>query len=152
VFNIGDEPVRLGLVRHRRPPGGNRPADLTAKRLELLREMMPAATRRDAWPRAASQGALFSIAKEVQHRIANGSREARAGNRAERRSPDSPRSRGARGIRNQQIVTAGRPGLLLQPPYLATSVVGVEAVVGGAVSLGGLSRSILRIPAVRDLG
>src|SRR5262245_28269298 len=47
VFNVGEDPVRLGLAR----PGGNLTGmnifstELVTKRLQLLRELMPAATR-----------------------------------------------------------------------------------------------------------
>ena len=51
VFVVPEDPVRLGLVTNLARPGGNLtginffPAEVTGKRLELLRELVPAAVR-----------------------------------------------------------------------------------------------------------
>jgi putative ABC transport system substrate-binding protein len=51
IFNVSEDPVRLGLVTSLARPGGNMTGvnffsgELVAKRLEILRELVPAATR-----------------------------------------------------------------------------------------------------------
>jgi putative ABC transport system substrate-binding protein len=51
VFNVDDDPVKLGLITNMARPDGNLTgtnffvAELTAKRLELLRQLVPAASR-----------------------------------------------------------------------------------------------------------
>ena len=102
VFAISEDPVRLGLVASLARPGGNLTginflsAELVAKRLELLREMVPAAARlavlvnpagptpeitlRDVEPAARAIGLQIQVvrastSREIDAVFANFSRE-----------------------------------------------------------------------------
>jgi putative ABC transport system substrate-binding protein len=78
VFIVADDPVRLGLVASLARPGGNLTgtnflnAELTAKRLELLRELVPAATRVAVLvrPTGSSTEAPLRVRPETLSRIA----------------------------------------------------------------------------------
>jgi putative ABC transport system substrate-binding protein len=91
VFGVPDDPVRLGLVASLARPGGNITGfnffllEVTAKRLELLREMVPTAVRiavlvnpsnaADAEP-ALKQVGVAAQAMGLQLRILNASNSA----------------------------------------------------------------------------
>ena len=72
VFVIGEDPVRLGLVASLARPGGNLTganfvsAELVAKRLALLRELVPAATRVAVLVNPANAMRAESALKELQ--------------------------------------------------------------------------------------
>jgi putative ABC transport system substrate-binding protein len=76
VFVTGSDPVRLGLVASINRPGGNRTGmnlvthTLDAKRLELIRELIPTATTR------GSVESKQSEPRVQQHRCADGSAHA----------------------------------------------------------------------------
>jgi ABC-type uncharacterized transport system substrate-binding protein len=72
VFIAGENPVRLGLVTSLARPGGNATGinffnqELTAKRLELLRELMPAATRVAVLINPANAGNADATVRDVE--------------------------------------------------------------------------------------
>jgi putative ABC transport system substrate-binding protein len=72
VFLVGEDPVRLGLVASLARPGGNLTGinlfsgELTAKRLELLREMVPGAARIAVLVNPASATTTETTLRDVQ--------------------------------------------------------------------------------------
>jgi putative tryptophan/tyrosine transport system substrate-binding protein len=72
VFIAGENPVRLGLVASLARPGGNATGinffnqELTAKRLELLRELMPSATRVAVLINPANAGSADATVRDVE--------------------------------------------------------------------------------------
>jgi putative ABC transport system substrate-binding protein len=72
VFVVAEDPVRRGLVASLARPGGNLTganflsAELVAKRLELLRELVPGAARVAVLVNPANAGRADSTVKEVQ--------------------------------------------------------------------------------------
>jgi ABC-type uncharacterized transport system substrate-binding protein len=72
VFLIGDDPVKLGLVTSLAQPGGNLTGvnffavELAAKRLELLRELVPGATRVAVLVNPANAATTESTLREIQ--------------------------------------------------------------------------------------
>src|SRR5215831_5823025 len=71
VFNVNEDPVRLGLVTSLARPGGSLTGvnflagELTAKRLELLRELVPTATRVAVLVNPANATTAESTLKDV---------------------------------------------------------------------------------------
>jgi putative tryptophan/tyrosine transport system substrate-binding protein len=71
VFLVSEDPVSLGLVASLARPGGNLTgvnffnAELTAKRLELLRELVPAATRVAVLVNPANAETTESVLRDV---------------------------------------------------------------------------------------
>ncbi len=71
VFTVSDDPVRLGLVASIARPGGNLTGinfvstELVAKRLELLRELVPAAARVAVLVNPANAAATESTLRDV---------------------------------------------------------------------------------------
>src|SRR5215475_15278720 len=71
VFIVGNDPVQLGLVGSLSRPGGNLTgidiftSELAAKRLEVLRDLLPKATRISVLVNPADAGASDSQLKEI---------------------------------------------------------------------------------------
>jgi len=71
VFVVNDDPVRLGLVASLARPGGNATginifaAEVTAKRLDLLRELVPAAARVSVLVNSANATSNESTLRDV---------------------------------------------------------------------------------------
>jgi len=72
VFAINDDPVQLGLVASLARPGGNLTGinflvgELTAKRLELLRELVPGATRVAVLVNPANEATTKSTLRDIE--------------------------------------------------------------------------------------
>ena len=72
VFGVADDPVKLGLVASLANPGGNATginfffAELAAKRLGLLRQMVPGATRVGVFTNPVNLTTTESTVKDVQ--------------------------------------------------------------------------------------
>jgi putative ABC transport system substrate-binding protein len=72
LFAVSEDPVRLGLVASLARPGGNVTGinflsqELAAKRLELLRELVPGATRAAVLVNPANAGQTESTLRDVQ--------------------------------------------------------------------------------------
>src|SRR5262249_53912757 len=72
VFLVGNDPVQLGLVGSLSRPGGNLTgidvftSELAAKRLEVLRDLLPKATRMGVLVNPADAGASDSQLKEIE--------------------------------------------------------------------------------------
>jgi putative ABC transport system substrate-binding protein len=81
VFLIGDDPVQAGLIASLNRPGGNVTgiafvnAQLTAKRIGLLHELLPAAERFAILVNPDNQGAVATVVADAQAAVAPLSRQ-----------------------------------------------------------------------------
>ena len=77
VFGVGDDPVKLGLVESFARPGGNATginffvAEITAKRLRLLHDLLPKAIRIAVLVNPANATAAEIVVREVQETAAS---------------------------------------------------------------------------------
>jgi putative tryptophan/tyrosine transport system substrate-binding protein len=76
VFGVGEDPVGLGLVASLARPGGNATGinylntELVAKRLELLRELVPSATRVAVLVNPANAAVTETTLRDVEPQLA----------------------------------------------------------------------------------